>query len=167
MRLRAVVCFASSRIRVHSHISPPTPHSVSLWIVISFFPHSMQSSVSNSIPDHPAPSSVAIPSYSAPYLNVIYVNLSFKTERRYYLRLYNQKCHNRTNIKYYLKLNYDMSIVTVVSNIQSSTKVNSSNRTTKRNSVCLALTWRCVESQRELRRNHGNSVGECCYLIYT
>jgi hypothetical protein len=45
MRLRFVLCFAASSIRVHSHISSLTPHSVSLWIVVSFFPHSVQSSV--------------------------------------------------------------------------------------------------------------------------
>jgi len=37
MRFRSVLCIAASRIRVHS---------VSLWIVVSFFPHSLQSSVS-------------------------------------------------------------------------------------------------------------------------
>jgi len=46
MRLRSVLCIAASRIRVHSHIYSPAPHSVSLWAVVSFFPHSVQSSVS-------------------------------------------------------------------------------------------------------------------------
>ena len=46
MRLRPVLYIAASRIQFNSHISSRTPHSVSLWIVVSFFPHSVQSSVS-------------------------------------------------------------------------------------------------------------------------
>jgi len=46
MLLRSVLCIAASRVRVHSHISSPAPHSVNLWTVVSFFPHNAQSSVS-------------------------------------------------------------------------------------------------------------------------
>jgi len=44
--LRSVLCIAASRVWVHSHISSPTPHSMILWIVVSSFPHSVQSCVS-------------------------------------------------------------------------------------------------------------------------
>ena len=46
IRLRSVLCIAASRIRVHSHMSSPSPHSVSLCSIVSCFPHNVQSSVS-------------------------------------------------------------------------------------------------------------------------